>query len=163
MGNLIGRKKEIEELSELYNSNKAEFVAIYGRRRIGKTFLVDEALKGKITFRHAGLSPVDEANEKNSLKNQLRHFYLSLQLQGMKRSKCPTTWMEAFFMLSHFWRAKTMAQDKSYFSMNCLGWTLLVRDLSRHSKDFGTHGLAIETTSCSYVAEVPIHGCSTIS
>ena len=71
MGNLIGRKKEIEELSELYNSNKAEFVAIYGRRRIGKTFLVDEALKGKITFRHAGLSPVDEANEKNSLKNQL--------------------------------------------------------------------------------------------
>ena len=42
MGNLIGRKKEIEELSELYNSNKAEFVAIYGRRRIGKTFLVDK-------------------------------------------------------------------------------------------------------------------------
>ena len=106
MGNLIGRKKEIEELSELYNSNKAEFVAIYGRRRIGKTFLVDEALKGKITFRHAGLSPVDEANEKNSLKNQLRHFYLSLQLQGMKRSKCPTTWMEAFFMLSHFLESK---------------------------------------------------------
>ena len=106
MGNLIGRKKEIEELSELYNSNKAEFVAIYGRRRIGKTFLVDEALKGKITFRHAGLSPVDEANEKNSLKNQLRHFYLSLQLQGMKRNKCPTTWMEAFFMLSHFLESK---------------------------------------------------------
>ena len=153
MGNLIGRKKEIEELSELYNSNKAEFVAIYGRRRIGKTFLVDEALKGKITFRHAGLSPVDEANEKNSLKNQLRHFYLSPQLHGWKLSSCSPI----------FWRAKTMAQDKSYFSMNCLGWTLLVRDLSRHSKDFGTHGLAIETTSCSYVAEVPIHGCSTIS
>lgn len=106
MGNLIGRKKEIEELSELYISNKAEFVAIYGRRRIGKTFLVDEALKGKITFRHAGLSPVDEANEKNCLKNQLRHFYLSLQLQGMKRSKCPTTWMEAFFMLSQVLESK---------------------------------------------------------
>lgn len=102
MGRLIGRKKEVEELLELYNSNKAEFIALYGRRRIGKTYLVDETLKGKITFRHAGLSPVDEANEKNSLKNQLRHFYLSLQLQGMKKSKCPTTWMEAFFLLSTF-------------------------------------------------------------
>ena len=74
MENIIGRKKEIKEIKDLYHSGKAEFVAIYGRRRIGKTFLVDEALKGKITFRHAGLSPVDEATEKNSLKNQLKHF-----------------------------------------------------------------------------------------
>jgi AAA+ ATPase superfamily predicted ATPase len=48
--NIIGREKEIKELRRLYNSNKAEFVAIYGRRRVGKTFLVDETLKGKITF-----------------------------------------------------------------------------------------------------------------
>ena len=146
MGNLIGRKKEIEELSELYNSNKAEFVAIYGRRRIGKTFLVDEALKGKITFRHAGLSPVDEANEKNSLKNQLRHFYLSLQLQGMKRSKCPTTWMEAFFMLSHFLESKDNGTRQVIF-LDELPW------MDTPRSGFIT----------AYVAEVPIHGCSTIS
>lgn len=106
MGTIIGRKKEIKELQELFNSGKAEFVAVYGRRRIGKTFLIDEAMKGKITFRHAGLSPIDKANEKNSLKNQLKHFYLSLQLHGMKKSKCPTTWMEAFFLLSKFLETK---------------------------------------------------------
>lgn len=106
METIIGRKKEIKELTELFNSGKAEFVAVYGRRRIGKTFLIDETFKGKITFRHAGLSPVDEANEKNSLKNQLKHFYLSLQLQGMRKSKCPTSWMEAFFLLSQFLEAK---------------------------------------------------------
>ncbi len=106
MENIIGRKKEIKEIKDLYHSGKAEFVAIYGRRRIGKTFLVDEALKGKITFRHAGLSPVDEATEKNSLKNQLKHFYLSLQLQGMKKSKCPTNWLEAFFLLSKYLEEK---------------------------------------------------------
>jgi len=106
MAKIIGRTKEIKELQELYKSDKAEFVAIYGRRRIGKTFLVDEALKGKITFRHAGLSPIDEANEKNSLKKQLKHFYNSLLLHGMKRSKCPTTWMEAFFMLASFLETK---------------------------------------------------------
>lgn len=106
MGNIIGRKKELRELQELYDSGKSELVAVYGRRRIGKTFLIDEALKGKITFRHAGLSPVDKSIDKNSLKNQLKHFYLSLQLQGMKKSKCPVSWMEAFFLLSRFLESK---------------------------------------------------------
>ena len=41
---IIGREKEIEEFRHLYDSGKAEFVAIYGRRRVGKTFLVDETL-----------------------------------------------------------------------------------------------------------------------
>ena len=39
---MIGRKKEIDELQRLYNSGKAELVAVYGRRRIGKTYLVDD-------------------------------------------------------------------------------------------------------------------------
>ena len=95
MENIVGRDKEIKELLELYESGKAEFVAVYGRRRVGKTFLVDECLKGKITFRHAGLSPVDKESNKNSVKNQLKHFYYSLQLHGMKKSQCPTSWMEA--------------------------------------------------------------------
>lgn len=52
---MIGREKEVKELNRLYNSKKAEFVAIYGRRRVGKTFLVSKTLGEKITFRHAGL------------------------------------------------------------------------------------------------------------
>jgi hypothetical protein len=96
---IIGRKNEVNELKTQYLSGKAEFVAIYGRRRVGKTFLVDEALKGKITFRHAGLSPVDENGQTNNLKKQLQHFYQSLLLQGVKKSHCPKNWLEAFFML----------------------------------------------------------------
>lgn len=98
---MIGRKKEVEELNRLYNSNNAELVTIYGRRRIGKTYLVDETFKGRITFRHAGLSPVDE-NKKGMLKAQLEHFYYSLMLQGMKKSKKPGNWLEAFYMLEKF-------------------------------------------------------------
>lgn len=64
---MIGREKEIQELNERYDSERAEFIAVYGRRRVGKTYLVDETLKNKITFRHAGLSPVDEQNRKNGL------------------------------------------------------------------------------------------------
>lgn len=44
MSALIGRKQEIEELERLYNSDHAEFVAVYGRRRVGKTFLIKQAL-----------------------------------------------------------------------------------------------------------------------
>jgi AAA+ ATPase superfamily predicted ATPase len=37
MSNLIGRKQEQQELKDLYESGRAEFVAVYGRRRVGKT------------------------------------------------------------------------------------------------------------------------------
>ena len=71
---MIGRKQEIKELNKLYDRDQAELVAIYGRRRVGKTYLVDETFAGRITFRHAGLSPADE-NPKGLLKLQLDHFY----------------------------------------------------------------------------------------
>lgn len=96
---LIGRKQEQRELLDLYKSNRAEFVAVYGRRRVGKTFLVDETLGSHITIRHAGLSPIDDNGKRNMLKDQLKHFYHSLLSQGMKKSKCPSSWLEAFFML----------------------------------------------------------------
>ena len=59
MKNIIGRENEIKELNKLYDSDLPQFVAVYGRRRVGKTFLIDQTLKNRITFRHAGLSPID--------------------------------------------------------------------------------------------------------
>ncbi|MDO4803478.1 MAG: ATP-binding protein [Lachnospiraceae bacterium] len=98
---MIGREKETLELEELYNRDKAELVAIYGRRRVGKTYLVDETFKGRITFRHAGLSPMElsEQYRERPMKQQLRAFYYSLITQGMKKSHCPEDWLEAFFLL----------------------------------------------------------------
>lgn len=95
---MIGRKKEIRELNKLYDRNSAEFVAIYGRRRVGKTFLVDETFAGRITFRHAGLAP-DVSDAKGQLKKQLEHFYKSLLLQGMTEGAKPKSWFDAFFLL----------------------------------------------------------------
>ena len=122
MSYIIGREKEIRELHNLYNSSNAEFVAIYGRRRVGKTFLVDEALKGKITFRHAGLSPVDEQNRKNNLKAQLTHFFFSLQMQGMKGGKCPSSWMEAFYMLERLLEKKSKDNKRQVVFIDELPW-----------------------------------------
>ena len=95
---MIGREKEQNELLRRYRGDQAEFIAVYGRRRVGKTFLIDETFRDKITFRHAGLSPV-EGNGPGQMKDQLEQFYYSLLRQGMKRSHRPANWLEAFFML----------------------------------------------------------------
>ena len=101
---MIGRNKEINILNKLYNSNESQFVAVYGRRRIGKTYLINELFQDRITFKHSGLSPIENSDSsyKSPLKYQLKNFYNSLILCGMEPKKCPTDWMEAFLMLELF-------------------------------------------------------------
>ncbi len=97
--NIIGREREIQELTDLYNSKKAEFVAIYGRRRVGKTFLVNQMFENKFSFSHVGLSPYD-VDEKNILKEQIHHFYNSLINYGLaKNTNEPKNWLDAFNLL----------------------------------------------------------------
>lgn len=114
---MIGRKKEIEELNALYKSQKAELVAVYGRRRVGKTYLVDQIFKGKFAFRHAGLSPVEMKNMSGSspLRKQLKHFYNSLLMQGMKRSRCPADWLDAFLLLEQYLESRDTGERMLVF------------------------------------------------
>lgn len=99
MSKIIGRRREMEELERLYQSDRPEFVAVYGRRRVGKTFLVKQVLKGRITFQHTGVSPVDQEGESNRMRIQLESFYYSLLSHGLEGFKRPTSWMEAFYQL----------------------------------------------------------------
>lgn len=68
---LIGRKMQSKELLRLYNSDRSEFVAVYGRRRVGKTYLVNEVLGDKILFRHAGLSRDDMEGQLEGWRSSL--------------------------------------------------------------------------------------------
>lgn len=91
--NIIGREKEKAILERIINSNKAEFLAVYGRRRVGKTFLVKEFFEDELIFQTAGL-----ANE--SMKRQIKSFYEDLLEWGLPRqSSRPKDWIEAFSML----------------------------------------------------------------
>ena len=99
MAQIIGRKKEIEMLNRLYNSNKAQFVAVYGRRRVGKTYLVNQVFKDRMTFHHTGLSPFDDG-QKMTMPAQLQAFHYSLLRSGLDETvPCPKSWLEAFFLL----------------------------------------------------------------
>lgn len=92
---MIGREREIKELEKLYNSNKAELVAVYGRRRVGKTFLINQFFHDNFTFKHAGLSPEDKTHEKE-MDRQLNQFYSNLVFYGLENCAKPNDWFEAF-------------------------------------------------------------------
>jgi hypothetical protein len=95
MDQLIGRKEEIELLKKLYNSKQAEFLAIYGRRRIGKTFLITEFFKNKgIFFEITGSAT---ANNKEQLL-RFHHEFCGFFKQE-KEIKPPKNWQEAFSRL----------------------------------------------------------------
>lgn len=99
MSYVIGRKSEMEEIERHYRSDRPEFIMVYGRRRVGKTFLVNQALKGRITFCHTGVSPVDTEKGKSRMKMQLESFYYSLLSHGLEGYGTPKSWLEAFFQL----------------------------------------------------------------
>ncbi len=101
---MIGRVKELKILNDLYKSDQSQFVAVCGRRRVGKTFLINGAFDGLFTFKHSGLSPVENGSEmdESPYGSQLRHFYNSLKLHGAKVKRCPEDWLEAFFQLELF-------------------------------------------------------------
>ncbi|MBQ7176133.1 MAG: hypothetical protein IJS08_01860 [Victivallales bacterium] len=86
---MIGRKQEKTRLKEAAASKYSEFVAVYGRRRVGKTFLVRETFNYTFTFQHSGLS-----NASYSL--QLSEFWRSLKAQGLPDCPLPHTWFDAF-------------------------------------------------------------------
>lgn len=89
---LIGRKKEQEQLLSAMREEDSMFVAVYGRRRVGKTYLVRETFANNFTFYHTGLA-------KSPMKKQLAAWKLSLREYGMKKPAMPKTWLEAFDML----------------------------------------------------------------
>lgn len=98
MAKIIGREQEQRELLERYESDRSEFVAVYGRRRVGKTFLIRETLAGKITFQHTGLNSYDEENSVTT-EDQLRYFYNHLQEYGLENAQMPKDWIDAFSLL----------------------------------------------------------------
>jgi AAA+ ATPase superfamily predicted ATPase len=99
---IVGRTEEIKKLEKFLKSSKSEFVAIYGRRRVGKSYLVEEVYKGKIVFRAIG-SYIRDKDEKTYRQIQLEHFYESLLDVGMPEgSPRPASWREAFRMLRRY-------------------------------------------------------------
>jgi len=94
---LVGRKEEQALLHEALQSDRAEMVAVFGRRRVGKTFLVKQTYQDHIVFELTGLQRSSHEEQLQNFSNQLGIFS-----QSPVPVKTPTNWLDAFFMLAKF-------------------------------------------------------------
>lgn len=92
----IGREKELDMLNMLFKKNASSLVVIEGRRRIGKSRLVNEFAKGHTFYSFSGVAPSD----KTTRQSQLDEFAAQLAIQtGMPEVKVDN-WNKLFFFLS---------------------------------------------------------------
>ncbi len=96
MAVILGRDKEAKRLTKIVNSRKSQFVVVYGRRRVGKTFLVREYFDYKFDFQLTGLA-------RGTTNQQLFNFHTTLENQGNQFYPTqPLNWLQAFQRLINY-------------------------------------------------------------
>ena len=94
MKTIIGRDAEIEKLGALAQSPRSEFLALFGRRRVGKTFLVNQVFKNQFAFKMTGVI-------EGTLSDQFTAFADAMEEFGYDMPERPKDWMSAFVMLKN--------------------------------------------------------------
>lgn len=102
---IIGREKEIAALQQYAASARAEFVAVYGRRRVGKTFLIDQQFIGRYAFRMTGVIDGSFSDQMIAFKDAMAEYQLPIETN-------PTCWMEAFIELKKALRQKVEQKER---------------------------------------------------
>lgn len=107
---IAGRVAEISLLKNLLENQESEFVAVYGRRRIGKTFLIRQVYSSHIVFESVGL-------HQSNMRRQLETFNESLKevIKSDKSWPPPKTWTEAFLMLKNYLSSLKSKKKKVVF------------------------------------------------
>ncbi len=102
MSTIVGRQPELAILKEMFDSHAAELLAVYGRRRIGKTFLIKSFFSNQdCIFLHAtGLKDGSQAAQLEIFIDAVNETFNTLHPK-------PATWMQAFKLLT-----KTIVEQK---------------------------------------------------
>lgn len=111
---IIGRTNEQDILSKCVESDKAEFVAVYGRRRIGKTYLVKQFFGEAFDFYATGVYKITRSDQLKLWQEQLTKF------SGIKNTK-PKDWFEAFNQLREYIETLT-EKEKVIIFIDELPW-----------------------------------------
>lgn len=96
MSSLVGRLPEIKILNEALKNDKSELIALYGRRRIGKTYLIREFFNTNTVFEVTGLYG-------GNLADQLTNFHKEVKKKTKKSEiELPNSWFDAFSFLEEY-------------------------------------------------------------
>lgn len=110
---LIGRQKEKEVLRNALAEEYSQFIAVYGRRRVGKTFLIREAYGNEFFFQYTGAAGAPA-------RRQLARFRQALKEQGLKDVESFSSWMEAFSELKRL--IASAGEGKKVIFLDELPW-----------------------------------------
>lgn len=114
---MIGREQEKGLLEEYLESKKSEFIAIYGRRRVGKTFFVRQVVGDSACFVLTGM-------ENAGLQDQLANFFFTLR-RFFPAATHPKSWIEAFYELETY--LESLPKGEKIVFIDELPWLDTVR------------------------------------
>ncbi|MBP5346991.1 MAG: ATP-binding protein [Bacteroidales bacterium] len=109
MKQVIARTAEVETLERKYRSQQSEFVIVYGRRRIGKTYLVNQVFADRFTFTYVGARKQKQEKQLQRFAAQLKeysHSAFAPQLQS---------WEDAFDQLRSLIEQRPKEERKVIF------------------------------------------------
>lgn len=101
---IIGRESSVALLEECLSSDRPEFLVLYGRRRVGKTFLIKEYFDGNFSFYATGVPG-------SKTSDQLKFFQQNLLEYGCTEKNAPRDWLEAFMRLRHLLESPDARKD----------------------------------------------------
>ncbi len=95
---IIGRKEELDKLEKAYNSKRAEFIAVYGRRRVGKTYLTREFFSTRpcAYFQVTGIHKGSQVKQLKEFMKEITRVFFSTAV----KLETPKNWMDAFELLT---------------------------------------------------------------
>ncbi|MBR1757593.1 MAG: ATP-binding protein [Lachnospiraceae bacterium] len=105
---IIGRTYECERLSDCMNEDSAQLIVVYGRRRVGKTYLINEFFDNRFAFKVTGAYDQDK-------EYQLRNFTTELKRQSGIHLEAPRDWVEAFDALRDYLEEKPLEEKQVVF------------------------------------------------
>lgn len=108
MDNIIGREKEVKRLNRAMSENEAQLIIVYGRRRVGKTFLINEFFDNEFDFKYTG-------SYNQSTQEQLKNFSLELRRQSGKKCDDLKDWTDAFFALRGYLESESTEEKQVVF------------------------------------------------
>lgn len=111
---IFGREEECKRLERCLKEDSAQLVVVYGRRRVGKTFLINQFFDNQFAFKITGIYG-------ETKKTQLRNFSAALNRNSKKKYDEPTDWFEAFECMRDY-IGKLSKKTKQIFFFDEMPW-----------------------------------------
>jgi uncharacterized protein len=112
---MVGRKDQITRMKDGLRANKSSFVAVTGRRRVGKTYLIEQVYTGHFCFKATGIQAADTKSQINNFVQKITEY------SKWPIAQLPTNWQEVFVLFKNYLK-KLSKKKKQVIFLDELPW-----------------------------------------